>query len=247
MIIEVIGLPGAGKTTVEEKLKELLCKKNVQIINRDCLAASYKRDKICESESSVFIRRVISLLYLLLLNMRWVRCSLGLLYGGGIFKKAVRIVGQWLIESIWLTKYAHSLKGSFKNEGAIFFLSEGIYHHGVSLSVWSGIPLAQFFKKLDVPQANRIVINVFAPEDIVLERFRTRGRPSSWPVCSNEEEILKSYAEKISECAMFWQESSLHVEYFQAIGTEIEMEKKVQVLADKIYDLYEREHSKSEM
>lgn len=186
-IIELTGLPAAGKSAAESAILESLRAHRQPAVQRADLIHDYIRTRFCRSYSPRYwLRRPVTLRYRTGVWMRHLRDRRAAGVGLRRLRGTCGLAGYLYSEDMML--YSHYLArgdGAFPRE-SIYVASEGLVHHEAALRTWCGEALEPLCGKWPAahPAATLIVLHLQAPADEVFERFWTRGVLPTWPRCT---------------------------------------------------------------
>ena len=186
-IIELTGLPAAGKSTAERAILEFLRAHRRPAVQRQDLIHDYIRTRICCSYGSQYwLRRPITLRYRTGVWMQHLRDRRAAGVGLRRLRGTCGLAGYLYSEDMML--YSHYLDrgdGAFPRE-SIYVASEGLVHHEAALRTWCGGALEPLCGRWPTahPATPLIVLHLQAPADEVFERFWRRGVLPTWPPCT---------------------------------------------------------------
>ena len=201
MLIEYIGLPGSGKSSLEKAISQKLNSKDLQVISRNEAV-----DLLCASifpisrGGNVIFRKISSGLYKVLL---YVDTLLGL-YTYTIpldffiphrTRAAMRIA-----EDIRLYKFSSSEIFS----KSYLLLSEGILHHLSALHFWRSPYNHEYYFRVPEEIKNlltatkTVVVYIELSAENASLRLQRRGRPKFWPRHLETKVILNGFEKVIS-------------------------------------------------
>lgn len=196
MIIDLTGLPGAGKTTLEKHLLPKLREHGLRVVTRVDLKTSHIRKnyyKRYRRESIAHIPFRI-LLYL--------QRTAGLIMGTwaqGLKPEVICRPGcfspcSWLYEDMELSSHFLDDWKGVEGEGVLYFAREGIVHHSACVRVWVGARYAGLKDRWLRESGARevLILYVRVPKEEALRRLQTRGLPATWPgpARKSDEEIM---------------------------------------------------------
>lgn len=225
MILEITGLPGAGKSACESLLCDRLRERGFQVMLHDDLIRSYVRDRIYPRLGLSYrlrrrrwVRAVVSLLY----RGAVVRCELAhrLAIGGlaGAVAKAQRRACRRLSQDVLLFRYFLEECSSPDEAERVHVASEGLVHHTAALRVWAGPRYSAMADRWIGRQGcdDIAVVHVQTPPDAALQRLWQRGLPRSWPGRTRSHkaaagQTLADFAEAIQQS----------IEQYQAAGARV--------------------------
>jgi thymidylate kinase len=207
MIINVTGLPGAGKSTCESYLISGLENRGLDVIQTFALKNKYIKDKIYsqfdrESVSGILPRlifqaKVFQFYFEVCINNKR---SLEFLI------KKKRAKGVWLSQDIILSRYFIEDFQASNPKDLIYFCTEGLVHHWACMKVWSGRHSIVFNENWlnRYPSEEILIIYLKLPLSMALDRLVSRGVPSIWPKSDKDflthtRKILERYDIAISE------------------------------------------------
>ena len=242
MIINLTGLPGAGKSTSETYLISGLQKRGFKIIQNTELKSKLIKEKIF----SRFNRdSLIGILPRLIFRIKIFRFYLQVCIenklGLNFFLKKRGTRGIWLSEDIILTRYfINEFKGSnsIKN---IFFCTEGLVHHWACMKVWAGKHSDIFDDNWlnQYPSDGIQIIYLKVPVEMALERLVKRGVPSNWPQPGNGKLghmrfILERYDSAINETVKEFRAKGAKVHTLDASCDIEQMEINIEACLDSL-------------
>jgi hypothetical protein len=191
MILELIGLPGSGKSVAGEQLAAALEEADYRVLLKPDVMRQLIQDQIharCGLPLGLrrfrLVRGLTHLMYRSLINWRDVRNRLGV--GGvlGALRPTQRITGLWLAEDMLLANhYRHMARNADPAAGQVFLVDEGLAHHTAAVSVWSGGRYGDISSRWLArrPCHDVRLLHVHTPLETALDRFCERGAPKSWP------------------------------------------------------------------
>lgn len=207
MIVEFLGLPGAGKSSLERALITEIKRRGWKVMSRaeavEALAlqcSPFPRDR-----AAVF-RRLSTLCFKLSILRECLAINGGLLVWGDLMHFHRMRAAMRLVEDLRL----HRLGRSALKSGHILNLSEGLAQHLVALSAWRVLLGAA--GRLDLLRhcastlfsPNSILVHVIVPESVAAARLHDRGLPALWPATVAPLDVLKAFAEGVSSLSAFF-------------------------------------------
>ncbi len=188
MILELVGLPGSGKSECEEMLSASLRDSGFQVTDQECLLRSYQVDKAYHKlglnrrwEKFLIVRAIAHWVFRLRIHLR--DCCNRLSIGRPLatFSEAKRLPFKWLAVDMLLTEYFH--REFATDPGRIYLSSEGLVHHTAAVRVWSGAGYRDISQAWlgSRPRLDLCVVHVTVPLEVAFERLWRRGVPRSWP------------------------------------------------------------------
>lgn len=204
MIVNLTGLPGSGKTTLETYFKSGLRSRGFHVISAGELKQIFIRDTICsqfnrESWMGVFPRLIF------LTQPRWYFFRKCLFQDiNRLLTEKSRVRGFRLSEDIILSNYFIKEYDRINAGKLISFWTEGLVHHLASMKAWSEDEsdlFSLFLGKGEICKKFQIFY-LRVPLEEVFTRLNGRGIPSFWRKSTNGMdldimEILHKY-----ECAI---------------------------------------------
>ena len=197
MIIEFIGLPGAGKTSLQTALHQHLSASNIVVRDRYALQQAYLK-ALSPLPRSGFFRRLGTLVYKGQLSVRLYNDhSLGHQHSD-LFNRHLWRCGQRCLESGALL---HASQDKHLDE--LHDLDEGAGQHRCSLRVWqrwSGKAEGQLAShdwistQIEGQEVCFIVLDLDL--NTALERLQARGTPAYWPNAPVEK-VLDLYQQEL--------------------------------------------------
>lgn len=239
MIIELTGLPGAGKTTFESCIISGLKQRGIRVSLREDLQDRYKQGIISPNyEEHAGLRILSNRLYRLSKWKGLINAGLG----GGIFREILtrrrRITFSWLGEDINLSTYfLHEFKHSRAGQSA-YFPHEGFVHHSASFKVWGGFGFPDLHYRLlqKIPSHNFAIIYFKVSVDVALERIIKRGLPEHWPRSINSKakvkEVLFRFDRAIEDVVEKFQTSEVKVFPVDASLKHRQVESRIKSILD---------------
>jgi len=207
VIIEFIGLPGAGKTSLERALLAEIKRRGRAVMSRaeavEALASvcsPFSRDR------GVLLRRLSTLCYKLSLIREFIALTGELLVCGDLLHLHRMRAAMRVVEDLRL----HRLGGSAQMAGRILNLSEGLGQHLIALWAWRGLlgPARKLKPFRDLVSshfsANSLLIHIVVPEAVAAARLHARGVPPLWPVTAPPKDVLQAFAEAGSSLSAFF-------------------------------------------
>lgn len=225
MILELTGLPGAGKTTCEQYISAELNKRGYQVLGPGDVLRCYVRDRIYANlglsyslRRHLLIRAMVSVVFhtrVVCADLRN-RFSIGQFLGA--FAKNQRLSCRRLSHDILISRYfLEELLPSYE-ERHVYVASEGLTHHSAAVKVWAG---ERYFAMSDRWLAHHscdemVIVRLQVPLDTALDRLWQRGLPTSWPRKSKTDRrftksILSRFAEAIEESVQRYQAAGARV------------------------------------
>ena len=197
MIIEFLGLPGAGKSSLEQALIREFEERNRQVLTRaqavDMLASSYSP---FPRNRSPFLRKISTLAYKLVL-LKNVINKLGRQFSLWDLLHIHRIrAAMRVIEDLFLYRMPPSL---MKQE-EILIISEGIGQHLVGLHAWrqllgkSSQENFECFLETANLSHRALIIYIDIPEKLAEVRLNARGVPDLWPTSVPPRNIISAFS-----------------------------------------------------
>ena len=186
MIIEFVGLPGAGKSTLERLVLARLESEGAIVTSRQMITEAFVRSTTALSrDGNAILRRISTAGYKAML----LRAALGSHTRLRLreFPHAhLRNVATRCAESHLLAAYA-------AHHAEVVNLSDGRFQHRLSVAVWRA--MAGFDDRIAPPpyDANSLIVNLDISADQAFERLQARGRPEAWPVEYDTREVLERY------------------------------------------------------
>jgi len=213
MIVELVGLPGSGKSYCVSFLQPKLVELGIQVVDQTELTHSYTQNRIYgkfnvnyELRHVRLVRAITGIAY-----ARRVHCydfrnrmMSGVLLGA--LRKWKRKPCHWLAENMLLADYYRQSFEVSAGRTNIYLESEGLVHLGAAVRVWAG----QRYGALSKPWLSKqscqdmFVIHILTSVDTALERLWQRGAPRSWPACakstkSSTRSVVARFAEAIEQ------------------------------------------------
>lgn len=226
MIVETIGLPGAGKTTCERslytKLKErgchiLLPEQDVQnryvrdhVYTRHALNYRYHHLKVVRAIASLKYRAHVGRSHLC------DRCMTGTLLGA--WTRTARRACWWLSEDMLLFSYYLNEILPSSGEGTVYLASEGLAHHSATVKVFAGDPFAALSDRWLHRHACTcmVIVHVQVPPSTAAQRIWERGLPRSWPRRIRRsrlhvQQVLSRFADAVEESIQRFQQAGARI------------------------------------
>jgi len=236
MIINVTGLPGCGKTTLEPYFISGLRKRNLNLIINSELKNYYIQEKFysrfCRKSWLGILPRLIFLIKIRggYFNRCLSRNSIRLLLYKINRIRGYRVSSDLILSDYYLNEY--SLSSLDKN---ILFCTEGLVHHLASMKVWLGDSpdLFKFFMGQDQIFNGYQIFYIKVPLKQVYERLVSRSIPSLWNINSGEKEldimeVLKKYEWALESTIKEFSSRGAHVETLDNSGEETQINKRVE-------------------
>ena len=218
MIIELIGLPGAGKSCCEAFLCGALRAQGKSVVDQEEAIRRYKRDYFYNAYG---IHESLS---------KW-RVVRGIAYGH--YRRRVlqserrnRRVGRIprpsdpsaRLPCIWLAEDM-LLCGHFQDciTDDIFVMSEGLAHHLAAVRVWNDSPYHNLHRRwLDDSRLDDLkIVHIDVPWTVAFERLWERGIPRSWPKDTHNrvsaQRVVKRFYENIPRSIEEFRAAGAHV------------------------------------
>lgn len=186
MILEFLGLPGAGKSTLEHAIIAAMNRSGERFDSREVLVQALIEAQVPIPRSSSLLRKVSTALYKQKLLQSALRIGLAPneVVNGVLRRAALRVA-----ESAALTQLAAAHQRRVN-------LSEGLAQHQLAMMAWRGLygrseaPLTPA-----VDSAPRLVLSLDLPAEESARRLAARGRPELWPSRFSDNEIVRAFAE----------------------------------------------------
>ena len=183
MILEFIGLPGAGKTTLEAELIRILKERGIYIFTREEILGDFIRTHIFKPYSrGHLLRQPVTGLYYAYLNSVLILRLLRLWMLPIVFHKAAAKSGYWTIESAILTRHTlQHLKDGKPSH--LVMMSEGFFHHLACMYAWAGPSAMKMLSEApyDRSAMNSVfVVHVSVEKEVAINRLLQRGIPETW-------------------------------------------------------------------
>jgi len=208
VIVDLTGLPGAGKTTLEKCLISELAGRGQKVLTRADVKTSYIRKNFFRGyrrESGLHIPFRI-LLYLRLAAGFLRACRARGLKFGPIFRPGRFSPCLWLYEDTVLSGHFLAEREGAESGEVLFFPREGIVHHSACVRVWAGELYAALNERWlsEFSAGGVLILHVQVPEEEALRRLQVRGLPETWPgpaqrTASGIMPVLASFNEAIRE------------------------------------------------
>ena len=176
MIIELTGLPGAGKTTSESCIISCYEQRGFRVMLRSELKTSIKNENLLQNANNPFALRIHSNR---LSNWKGlINVGLGGRFFREIFFKKRRMVFLWLGEDIRISTYF--LK-KFLPPGiapSVYIPGEGFVHHSACIKVWTGGGFSDLPEKLlqKIPSEKITIFYFKIPVEEALDRQSREDR-----------------------------------------------------------------------
>lgn len=219
MIVDLTGLPGAGKTTLEKYLLPGFAERGQRVLTRTDLKTGCIRKKFFRGyrrESGLGVGfRILLQLWLAAGFLRACRrrgLPLGAISRPGLFFPCL-----WLYEDTVLS--GHFLKERPPaSRDALFFPREGIVHHSACVRVWAGPHYAGLNERwlAEFGAGEVLILHVQVPEEEALRRLQARGLPDTWPGPAN-----RSAREILAVLARFGEAIGESLKQFEAAGARV--------------------------
>ena len=201
MIIEFIGLPGAGKSSLERALLVEFNRRGWGVMSRaeaiealalDC--SPFPRDR------GALLRRLSTLCYKFSLMRECIAFTGELLAWRDILHLHRMRALMRVLEDLRL----HRLGASTRMTRRILNLSEGLGHHLVALRAWRRL-LAPT-EELNLSQllassrfaAGSLLVYIVLPVPVALARLNARGVPALWPATVEPADVLQAFIDGLS-------------------------------------------------
>ena len=197
MIVEYTGLPGSGKTTLQQTLARPLERFGVTPMHRYELQQKVIQQRISLDRSS-WLRRVSSAAYMAQLAIRAMTSSETRLRLTELASPHLIRAAQHCIESQLLYEYIGQ-----QNRGCWCDLDEGVTQHFCSLRVWRRLlkpkqqSISYDWLANHYQRQPHVLVRLTLPSKVAIERLEKRGRPSLWPAEIPTVEILEAYQEEL--------------------------------------------------
>lgn len=239
MIVEFIGLPGAGKTTLEAELIRILKERGTHIFTREEITGDFIRTHIFKLYSrGHLLRQSVTGLYHAYLYSVLVLRLLRLWMLPIIFHKAAAKSGYWTIESAILTRHTlqHLRDGKPSH---LVMMSEGFFHHLACLYAWAGPTAMKMLGEVPYDRSGMdtvLIIHVSVQKEVALNRLLKRGIPETWPSGANPEKAIESFSRAIEEILHFVDGLGAHLEQVSLDSGNTDIFEVASPLADKILE-----------
>ena len=236
MIIELTGLPGAGKTTSESWIISCYRNRGFRVMSRSELKASIKNEKLFHHANNHYALRFHS---------NWLSNWKGLInagFGGRIFREvltnprrmAFLLLGEDIrLSTYYLQKYVPAGMGP-----SVYIPHEGFVHHSACIKVWTGGGFGDLPEKLlqKVPSEKFIILYFKISVDAALDRLLKRGIPEMWPSHiksqSRIKEILLRFNEAIEGTVQKFQANGVKVLTIDASLEPQQVESRIKTILD---------------
>lgn len=240
MIINLTGLPGCGKTTLEPYFISGFRERNFNPILNSEIKNCYIQEKIfsrfCRQSWFGIMPRLF-----FLFKVRggyFNRCLSNKMIRLFFYEinriRGYRVSGDIILSEYFLNEYARGLAD--KN---ILFCEEGLIHHLASMKVWSGNSpdLFKFFLNEGQMCRGFHIFYIKVPLEMVYERLIHRGIPTFWSKNISREildikEILKKYEWAIESTIEEFSSRGAHVETIDNSGDESLINQRVEKCLD---------------
>ncbi len=204
MIVEFIGLPGVGKSSLREHLGKRLTARGIAVEPEDELRSEYIRRTYARAYGHNHpLRRPITALYKSEIWTRHLGWRLGRGAFGALGSRPARLAGYWLTEAAVLTRFSQREALTVSGDKPpIRLISEGFAHHFASCLVWDGTAasrLAQLAPYQPESGMPHLILFIEAPVEIALLRLRARGCPWTWPESADPASVLTAYQSAIAQ------------------------------------------------
>lgn len=226
MIIEFIGLPGAGKSTAKFMLLNALHQAGVKTTSRQDLINAFIAKRFHVSYPKTPLRKLFSGIHraLLMLESLQIRVRRKAWNGFTSYKRNLPL--GWLAEDTIAIKQHQR-----ENNKALAVLDEGFYHHLAAALVWC--PL----EKNDLsspPEASMILVHIKTDISQATNRLIKRGIPATWPNKIDVDTIQALFAATVEASLQIARQTGVTVYELDWTKSPKECEKNVAVLASKI-------------
>lgn len=180
LIIETIGPPGAGKTTVRNYIINRLAKEKINVLNLKKLEQEIINKKYRLNHKG-YIGRIIGkvFFYTIIYTNPIIRQSI-ISYPIENISKARRHRLYWYTRDLVITYYYQRLIDQIQY---IYFPDEGIFQHFTGLKVFGAGNIPYFYQHLidSIKKTNILLLQIILPSDECFHRLLARGIPSTWP------------------------------------------------------------------
>lgn len=244
MIVEFIGLPGAGKSTAQRHLKERLAARGIAVEPEDELRSEYIRRTYARAYGRHHpLRRPITALYK---SEIWTR-HLGWCLRRGVFgalgSRPARLAGYWLTEQAVLARFCRQRAASVSTGSRPYWLlPQGFAHQLASCLVWGGASAVRFARFAPYSQKGEsrvVIVLVDAPTEVALHRLQARGRPDTWPLSSNDFAVLAAFDVAITQTLDLVRSCNVRLERLDFSGDISTLGPALDGLAERLASLYE--------
>ena len=199
MIIEYVGLPGSGKSTLRAALMSLMDVEGTSTYTREDLQQQMISKLVPLSRQGI-TRRVSTAIYKANLTYRALTSESTQLKFSELAHPHIARAARRLIESQMLHKEVTNLT---ETQNVLFDMDEGICQNFISLNVWRRLIKKQERRNYEwlnrhLEESNHVLIFLSLSNVTAVERLDHRGRPQEWPSDIPNEEILKAYEEELA-------------------------------------------------
>lgn len=225
MIVEMTGLPGAGKSTCRSRLYTRLAEQGYRVLGPSDVMEHFVRQRIygrCglkyECRRILVLRALVAWAYRA--NLRYSDFCNRLAIGAWLCvptkarRRSCRALSQ---DFILYSHYLERIQPSSERR-CVYLSSEGLVHHGARARVFAGSRFAVMSGRwLNHHSCSEIVvIHVQTSVEAALERLWSRGVPDSWPQKAQSsrsfaEETLVHFEKSIEESMEEYRQAGVRV------------------------------------
>ena len=204
MIVEFVGLPGAGKTTLENALVDALARRGVPVMRREEAVSTYITDYVGISRTrSSILRRLSTALYKLRLFLMTMARPSPLLELNSLKRPHLLRAALRLAEDQCLYRWAEQ----HLQHPTVLDLAEGYSQHSAALLVWRKLlgsrheEPALTSPRLSVTDgaAQALVVYVDLPQASAQTRLLRRGIPPFWPRHTDPDAVMTAFSRSIGQ------------------------------------------------
>ncbi|RMG42550.1 MAG: hypothetical protein D6719_06220 [Candidatus Dadabacteria bacterium] len=224
MIIEFIGIPGAGKTAARDLLVQHLRNSNRTVYDRKMLEILLYGG--CFRLYFFYLKIIARLIYAHIVSGDY----------RGLLNCYYFRVAYWAFKDIYLLECLVS-KNPLK-EGELYIPEEGLAQHILAATVWSNRSDLFFSRFSQILRSELVLVNMETDLEQALARINQRGYPETWPQKFRNEqlaaELLKSFAAKKSEVLAKFSEAGGVAYSIDNTGTIDELNMNLQALLKEL-------------
>ena len=199
MIIEIIGPPGSGKSTVRDYLIEKMTEDSLDVrdireLEKIAIIKQYNID--CDSGRLASVIGKLKLYW----SIFTTRIYFDSIKGNPVeyIDRPKRLILYWFTKDIVLSKF---YQRKCDPNSYHYFSTEGMLQHLVSLRVFSNKMMNNLYEELlgAIDLNSIVVLRILIDPDAGLKRLLKRGIPSTWPFYYRTSRRVKVYNNRYCE------------------------------------------------
>ncbi|MDC0357745.1 ATP-binding protein [Oligoflexia bacterium] len=243
MIIELVGLPGSGKTTLERRLRKELKERGYQILDQTTWEEQFVKEK--------FASPAFKILFYITLWLKFITQLFAAREGLAALAHGRRVTKYWALKDLALSTYfLDHLKAKNDKQKLIYFPEEGLVQHLASLQAWGGTTTQLLKETTDLNLFKQLtLLHIQIPPAEGFKRLWSRGVPTSWPkTCTSKEQAHAVYAnfdQALNQTLKAFKQANTHIIDFDNQGRQTEIDQGIPQLIEELlaYFSFEKELS----